>query len=138
MHSYIQSKADSDKKNKWKLKKFDQGAWEAAGGRMWHYQFSEKRSECPKKKWFFIMNCPKKTFDVDWPYWKTSYIRLDARETTGFILGRCKMQWWAKIMFYYNDGLSRVWRKPLKAIDSKSIAQTVKFGKISVMFWRRI
>lgn len=40
-----------------------------------------------------------------------------------------------KIMLYYNDGPTRVWRKPLKALERQNIIPTVKFGKMSIMIW---
>lgn len=40
-----------------------------------------------------------------------------------------------KIMLYYNDGPSRVWRKPLTVLQPQNIIPTVKFGKLSVMIW---
>lgn len=40
-----------------------------------------------------------------------------------------------KIMLYYNDGPSRVWRKPLTSLENRNIIPTVKFGKLSVMIW---
>lgn len=40
-----------------------------------------------------------------------------------------------KIMLYYNDGPTRVWRKPLTALENRNIIPTVKFGKLSFMVW---
>ena len=40
-----------------------------------------------------------------------------------------------KIMLYYNDGPSRVWRKPLTSLKQQNIIPTVKFGKMSIMIW---
>lgn len=40
-----------------------------------------------------------------------------------------------KIMLYYNDGPTRVWRKALTALANRNIIPTVKFGKLSVMVW---
>jgi len=40
-----------------------------------------------------------------------------------------------KIMLYYHDGPSKVWRKPNTALKQKNIIPTVKFGKLSVMVW---
>lgn len=40
-----------------------------------------------------------------------------------------------KIMLYYNDGPSRVWRKALTSLEARNIIPTVKFGKLSVMVW---
>lgn len=40
-----------------------------------------------------------------------------------------------KMMLYYNDGPSRVWRKPLTSLENRNIIPTVKFGKMSVMIW---
>nr|AAA88882.1 Tc1-like transposase [Drosophila virilis]CAA89219.1 Tc1-like transposase [Drosophila virilis] len=40
-----------------------------------------------------------------------------------------------KIMLYYHDGPSKVWRKPNTALEQKNIIPTVKFGKLSVMVW---
>jgi len=38
-----------------------------------------------------------------------------------------------KIMLFYNDGPSRVWRKPLSALEKQNIIPTIKFGKMSLM-----
>ena len=38
-----------------------------------------------------------------------------------------------KIIRYYHDGLQRVWRKPLTALENKKLK--VKFGKPSIMVW---
>nr|pir transposase - fruit fly (Drosophila melanogaster) transposon element S [Drosophila melanogaster] len=40
-----------------------------------------------------------------------------------------------KMMLFYNDGPSRVWRKPLSALETQNIIPTIKFGKLSVMIW---
>lgn len=40
-----------------------------------------------------------------------------------------------KMMLYYNDGPSRVWRKPLTSLKQQNIIPTVKFGKMSIMIW---
>lgn len=40
-----------------------------------------------------------------------------------------------KIMLYYHDGPSKVWRKRNTALQPKNIIPTVKFGKLSVMVW---
>jgi len=40
-----------------------------------------------------------------------------------------------KMMLYYNDGPSRVWRKLLSALEKQNIIPTIKFGKLSVMIW---
>lgn len=40
-----------------------------------------------------------------------------------------------KIMLYYNDGPTRVWRKPLTSLENRNIIPTVKFGKMSIMVW---
>jgi len=36
-------------------------------------------------------------------------------------------------MLFYNDGPSRVWRKPLSALEKQNIIPTIKFGKMSLM-----
>lgn len=38
-------------------------------------------------------------------------------------------------MLYSHDGPTKVWRKPLTALENKNIIPTVKFGKLSVMVW---
>lgn len=40
-----------------------------------------------------------------------------------------------KVMLYYNDGPTRVWRKPLTSLENRNIIPTVKFGKMSIMVW---
>jgi len=40
-----------------------------------------------------------------------------------------------KMMLFYNDGPSRVWRKPLSALEKPNIIPTTKFGKMSLMVW---
>ena len=40
-----------------------------------------------------------------------------------------------KMMLFYNDGPSRVWRKPLSALEKQNIIPTIKFGKMSLMMW---
>lgn len=40
-----------------------------------------------------------------------------------------------KMMLYYNDGPSRVWRRPLTSLKQQNIIPTVKFGKMSIMIW---
>jgi len=39
------------------------------------------------------------------------------------------------MMLFYNDGPSRVWRKPLSALEKPNIIPTTKFGKMSLMVW---
>lgn len=40
-----------------------------------------------------------------------------------------------KMMLYYNDGPTRVWRKALTSLEKRNIIPTVKFGKLSIMIW---
>lgn len=40
-----------------------------------------------------------------------------------------------KMMLYYNDGPTIVWRKALTSLEKRNIIPTVKFGKLSVMIW---
>jgi len=40
-----------------------------------------------------------------------------------------------KIMLYYHDALSKVWKKPNTALKQKNIIPKVKFGKLSEMVW---